>query len=95
MGGGLGRLAVAFVVGPGQGGEVAGLQAALATEGDQPLAQRDGRALDDAPTTMQVRDATVGPLSGARSVVGTMTLTPSAGMPRASAAICVKMVKVP
>ena len=44
---------------------------------------------------MQVRDATVGPLSGTAAVSGWTTSTSSQSMPSASQAICAKMVFVP
>ena len=44
---------------------------------------------------MQVRDATVGPLSGTTLVSGSATSTCSYGMPSASATICACMVRVP
>ena len=47
------------------------------------------------PTTMQVREATVGPLSGTRPVSGGAISTNSAGTPRASPTIWAKMVTVP
>jgi len=42
------------------------------------------------PTTMQVRLATVGPLSGTMEVSGLTTSTAPIGTPRASATICAK-----
>jgi len=47
------------------------------------------------PTTMQVRLATVGPLSGTSSVAGSGTRTSADDTPRAPAAICVKIVVAP
>ena len=44
---------------------------------------------------MQVRDATVGPLSGTRAVSGCATSTVSYGTPSASATICASIVRVP
>ena len=44
---------------------------------------------------MQVRDATVGPLSGTTPVSGCATSTSSYGMPSASATICACIVRVP
>ena len=47
------------------------------------------------PTTMQVREATVGPLSGTRAVSGSATSTRSTGIPSASATIWASVVRVP
>jgi hypothetical protein len=47
------------------------------------------------PTIMQVRLATVGPLSGTSSVDGIGTWTSVAATPSASAASCVKIVIAP
>jgi hypothetical protein len=47
------------------------------------------------PTTMHVRDATVGPLSGTIDVSGCAISTASTGTPSVSAAICAKIVLVP
>jgi hypothetical protein len=44
---------------------------------------------------MQVRDATVGPLSGTVDVSGRPVSTSSYGMPSESATICACMVRVP
>ena len=44
---------------------------------------------------MQVRLATVGPLSGTRAVDGSITATHPASTPSAPAAICVKIVIEP
>jgi hypothetical protein len=46
------------------------------------------------PTIMQVRDATVGPLSGTRGVGG-VDLDASYGHPSVSATICACIVRVP
>ena len=47
------------------------------------------------PTIMQVRDATVGPLSGTIAVSGGADLDPSYGTPSVSATICACIVRVP
>ena len=47
------------------------------------------------PTTMQVRDATVGPLSGTSPVSAAFTSMPSYGTPSVSATICACIVRVP
>ena len=47
------------------------------------------------PTTIAVRDATVGPLSGTIEVSCGAISTASIGTPRASAASCGKIVLVP
>ena len=47
------------------------------------------------PTIMQVRDATVGPLSGTSAVSASLTSIASYGTPSASATICACMVRVP
>ena len=44
---------------------------------------------------MQVREATVGPLSGTRAVSGSATSTRSSGQPSASATIWASVVRVP
>ncbi len=47
------------------------------------------------PTTMQVLDATVGPLSGTSPVSAAFTSTVSYGTPSVSATICASIVRVP
>ena len=47
------------------------------------------------PTTMQVREATVGPLSGTTPVSAAFTSMQSYGRPSVSATICACIVRVP
>ena len=47
------------------------------------------------PTTITVREATVGPEPGTRVVSGSITTTMSVGRPSASAAICASTIDVP
>ena len=47
------------------------------------------------PTTIEVREATVGPLFGTISVSGAAMVTSLYSMPSVSAAICVRIVFVP
>ena len=53
------------------------------------------QARSSLPTTMLVREATVGPLSGTAAVSGWATSTASSGSERVSATICASVVRAP